>query len=191
MLVRQKPLHIRPTPATWQAIFLGASRKLSLDPNHTILCHLASRAATRYSVPWAEAYRFVKERIAERAAVLALEFGFERAHADVVRDRVFALLQTLDFAKSNDAVWPSPIEWLAIDRAAAAQIYLDGRKTLSQNLAEVFAARTGMSVVAAKKHVHRRIADACAGMARECGFGLVTTIALNFRLSHWLDSFDR
>lgn len=191
MVVRQKPLHLWPTPTTWHAIFRGASSKLSLDPNHTVLCHLASRAATKYAVPWASAYRFVKERVAERAGVLALEFGLERAHADVIVERVFALLQALDFAHGDEVVWPTREEWLAIDRAAAGRIFLDGRKTLSQNLAELVATHTGMSLLTAKKHVHRRIAENFAAMARECGFGLVTTIALNFRLTFWLDSFDR
>ena len=186
-----RPFHLWPHPSVWNSILRGASAKLSLDSGHTILCHLATKVARTKGFPHQTAAQFVKARLADRTGALALYFGFDAYHAQMLAERLDAFLHDLELWGSQGVMWPTREQWLAIDRAAAAQSYLDGNKTLTTNLAEFVVGRTGMPLHAAKKHVHARIAAEFAEFARECGFGFIDLIVIRLRFTAWLDSFER
>lgn len=180
-----------PSLREWQAILRGLSASIRADTSHTLLCHLARIATKRYRVDYAVARDFVDERIAEHAYTLGIELGLGDGHARQVAHQLAQVLDQLRHVNTRERYSPTREEWLAIDRAAAQLIGLDGSHTLSSNLACIVATRVGWSLATAKLRVHASIARHARQLAGEIGFGWFESVFLQVRLNAWLDSFDR
>jgi hypothetical protein len=178
-----------PTPSLWLSILRGASRKLGLDDQHTLLCHLAQRVSRRDHVDYSVAYDFVSYRIVTRVEALLHEF-VSPGDAEHVAALVRTWLATLGFSRSTGVFWPTRAEWLAIDRAAAARAFFDGQFTLSAHLA-ARAIRLGVPKSHAMQWVHQRIAVHARLLAEDCGYGWFSAWVIGERLRRALDSFER
>lgn len=134
-----------PPPLGWSSILRGAAVKAGLDGQHTILCHLAAKLARRDRIPLASARNAVNSRISAHVGQLVVEFGLDGEYATSVANRVYWWLDSLDNERYPHRVspsWPSPTQWLAIDRGAAAHAGWDGRLTLSTQFAQIAAGIT-------------------------------------------------
>jgi hypothetical protein len=182
-----------PSAVEWNAILRGAASIAGLDGRHTLLCHLTQKVVANRRVPIAAARRFVISRIAAHVELLLMEFGLPDDHTHAVADRVHTWLDSMQGSELPyviEAYWPTADEWLAIDRGAAAHAYLDGRFTLSTNLASIVTQARSVSFDVAKRWVHQRIATHAQQLARELGYGIVTAWVTRARIVRWLDSFD-
>ena len=187
------PLVLWPSWLAWISILRGASAKAGLDDQHTIVCHLAAKVARRDELPMDVARDVVNSRIAGHVDQLLVEFGCDDPYAAAIADRVYWWLSTFDDDEQYHAhpSWPSPEQWLGIDRGAAGHADLDTRFTLSTQFAQYVARQRGVSPVGAKHWVHARIAHHASQLLRELGVGHFAASVVKGRIFRWLESFDR
>lgn len=181
-----------PSLDAWNAILRGVSMKLGLSSQHTIICHLAQRAAHRHGIPYSRGLDYVNGLLAEHAGAVALECGLRPEDAAEIRRRVRAWLSDLSLLPhySQKPSWPTREQWLAIDRAAAGHAFYDSRHTLSATLAFHVARLQGIGTSAATRWVHERIAHHTGQLARQVGFNWFTAAGIEYRLTRSLNSFE-